>query len=164
VLPPTPTPEAPPAKEPERSKVQASSPRGAPTPAQTNGDKDSAADLFSAANEARRNGDVAHATRLYHSLQQRFPASTEAQLSLVTLGRLELDSGSPSTALSTFNRYLARGGRPLEAEALYGRALALGRLGSTAQERKAWQALANKHPGSGYAKKAREKLRALAAR
>lgn len=159
-------PEAPPAKEAERPSAEPKSRVTLAAAARPDvaDEGPSAAELFASANEARRNADVARATQLYHTLQRRFPTSAEAQLSLVTLGRLQLDSGNPSAALSTFNRYLARGGRPLEAEALYGRALALGRLGSSAQEQKAWRALVSKHPGTGYAKKARERLRALAAR
>lgn len=158
---PAPEPTAEEAKEPvvehEATKPSAGQPQSASSDA-------TAAELFASANEARRNANVAQATRLYHQLQRRFPTSAEAQLSLVTLGRLQLDSGNASAALSTFTRYLARGGRPLEVEALYGRALALGRLGMSAQEQQAWRALINKHPGSGYANKARERLRALAAR
>jgi TolA-binding protein len=124
----------------------------------------SARELFSAANLARRSSDVARATQLYRQLQHSFPSSSEAQLSLVTLGTLQLDSGNAGGALATFNRYLNRGGGPLRAEAMYGRALAFSRLGRGADEQRAWQSLVQQHPGSGYANKARERLSALAAR
>jgi len=121
----------------------------------------SAAQLFSEANQARRASNPARATELYRLLQRKFPNSQEAQLSLVTLGSLQLNGGNAAGALATFNRYLNRGGRSLEAEALYGQAQALRRLGRTGDERRAWERLLARHPGSGYAPQARERLDSL---
>jgi TolA-binding protein len=121
----------------------------------------SAAELFSNANQARRASDPARATRLYRLLQRKFPGSEEAQLSWVTLGSLQLNGGNPAGALSTFNRYLSRGGRSLEAEALYGQAQALRQLGRSGEERNAWERLLARYPGSGYAPQARERLNSL---
>lgn len=120
-----------------------------------------AAQLFSDANQARRASNSARATQLYRLLQRKFPASQEAQLSLVTLGSLQLNGGNAAGALATFNRYLNRGGRSLEAEALYGQAQALRRLGRTGEERRAWERLLARYPGSGYAPQARERLDSL---
>ncbi len=131
--------------------------------ASTDEPRDTAATLFSEANRARRAGELASSVQLYRRLQRAFPNSPEAQLSLVTLGTLQLDSGNPRGALVTFERYLGAGGRPLEAEALYGRARALSRLGWKNRAARAWQDLVDKHPTSGYAAEARERLRSSSA-
>lgn len=120
-----------------------------------------AAQLFSDANQARRASDSGRATQLYRLLQRKFPGSQEAQLSLVTLGSLQLNGGNAAGALATFNRYLNGGGRSLEAEALYGQAQALRRLGRIGEERRVWERLLARHPGSGYAPQARERLDSL---
>lgn len=119
------------------------------------------AELFSQANQARRASDAARATQLYRVLQRKYPSSQEAQLSLVTLGSLQLNGGNAAGALNTFNRYLSQAGRPLEAEALYGQAQAYRQLGRTSEEVRAWKRLLARHPSSGYATQARERLSSL---
>lgn len=121
----------------------------------------SAAQLFSEANQARRSGDVGRASGLYHLLQSQFPGSAEAELSRVTLSLLLLDSGDAQGALSGFERYLAGASRGLEAEALVGRARALGRLGQQNLEATAWQEVRRKYPRSIYGRQASERLSAL---
>jgi TolA-binding protein len=119
------------------------------------------AKLFSEANQARRSGDVGRASGLYHLLQDQFPGSAEAELSRVTLSLLLLDSGDAQGALSGFERYLAGSSRGLEAEALVGRARALGRLGRRDLEASAWQEVQRKYPRSIYGRQATERLSAL---
>jgi Putative zinc-finger len=121
----------------------------------------SAAKLFGEANQARRSGDVGRASGLYHLLQDQFPGSPEAELSRVTLALLLLDSGDAQGALSGFERYLASSSRGLEAEALVGRARALGRLGRRDLETAAWQEVRRKYPRSIYGRQAGERLAAL---
>ena len=121
----------------------------------------SAAKLFGEANQARRAGDVGRASGLYHLLQDQFPGSPEAELSRVTLALLLLDSGDAQGALSGFERYLASPSRGLEAEALVGRARALGRLGRRDLETAAWQEVQRKYPRSIYGRQASERLVAL---
>ncbi len=121
----------------------------------------SAAKLFGEANQARRSGDVGRASGLYHLLQDQFPASPEAELSRVTLALLLLDSGDAHGALAGFERYLASSSRGLEAEALVGRARALGRLGRRDLETAAWQEVQRKYPRSIYGRQASERLSAL---
>jgi len=121
----------------------------------------SAAKLFAEANDARRSGDVGRASGLYHLLQDQFPGSAEAELSRVTLALLLLDNGDAQAALSGFERYLAGSSRGLEAEALVGRARALGRLGRRALEVSAWQEVERKYPRSIYGRQATERLSAL---
>jgi len=121
----------------------------------------SAAKLFGEANQARRAGDIGRASGLYHLLQDQFPGSPEADLSRVTLALLLLDSGDAQGALSGFERYLAGSSRGLEAEALVGRARALGRLGRRDLEAAAWSEVRRKYPRSIYGRQAGERLLAL---
>jgi anti-sigma factor RsiW len=121
----------------------------------------SAAKLFGEANQARRAGDIARASGLYHVLQEQFPGSAEADLSRVTLALLLLDGGDAQGALSGFERYLAGSSRGLEAEALVGRARALGRLGRRDLEASAWQEVRRKYPRSIYGRQATDRLLAL---
>jgi hypothetical protein len=120
-----------------------------------------AAKLFGYANQARRAGDVARASGLYYALQARFPGSPEAELSRVTLSLLLLDTGDARGALAGFDRYLAGASHGLEAEALVGRARALGRLGRRDQEAVAWREVARRYPRSVYGRQASERLAAL---
>jgi tetratricopeptide (TPR) repeat protein len=116
-----------------------------------------AASLFTAANAARRRAEPAAATALYRQLIARFPGSDEGRTSLAVLGRMRLDDGSPIEALACFDAYLRRGG-PLTAEAMLGRATALGRLGRADDERDAWAALLEAFPSSLYGERARAQL------
>lgn len=121
----------------------------------------SAGKLFVEANQARRAGDIGRASGLYRLLQDQFSGSSEAELSRVTLALLLLDSGDAQSALTGFERYLAGSSRGLEAEALVGRARALGRLGRRDLEASAWQEVLRKYPRSIYGRQAGERLSAL---
>jgi TolA-binding protein len=124
------------------------------------GDLD-AAELFARGNKARRGGSYADAVRHYSELQKRFPGSREAHTSQVALGWLLLNQlGNSSGALAQFNGYLASGG-VLSEEASAGRALALGRLGRSGEERQAWQQLLDRYPQSVHAERARQRLQEL---
>lgn len=120
----------------------------------------SASELFRRANQARREGRAAEAVRLYRALQERFSGSSEELVSRVTLGRLLLDRlGDSRGALVQFNSYLASpGGGALREEAMVGRALSLGRLGRTAEERAAWRAVLDAWPKSTHRKRAEARL------
>jgi hypothetical protein len=136
--------------EPE---VSHSAARAAPEPA-------SASELFSRANQARRDGKATEAVRLYRALQERFSGTSEELVSRVTLGRLLLDRlGDSRGALVQFNSYLASpGGGVLREEAMVGRALSLGRMGRAAEERAAWQALLETFPKSTQRKRAQARM------
>jgi hypothetical protein len=149
---------APPVAAALPSGAEAPSKEAAPEPAK---ELSGAAKLFGEANQARRSGDIGRASGLYHLLQEQFAGSPEADLSRVTLALLLLDSGDAQGALSGFERYLAGGSRGLEAEALVGRARALGRLGRRDQEAAAWREVQRKYPRSIYGRQASERLAAL---
>jgi TolA-binding protein len=117
-----------------------------------------AASMFAKANDARHNGEVEKAISFYRQLQQKFPATPETQLSRVSLGRLLLERGQASSALEQFDRYLSASGGPLAAEALAGRARALGAQGKQHEERDTWNRLLQEFPGSVYAARARKRL------
>jgi TolA-binding protein len=120
-----------------------------------------ARELFARGNKARRAGSYSEAVRLYGELQRRFPGSREAHASRVALGGLMLNQlGNAAGALAQFDSYL-RGGGVLSEEASAGRALALQRLGRTGEERRAWQELLARYPGSIHAERARERLKKL---
>ena len=125
---------------------------------------DPAASLFADANRARRDGNADRAVALYHSLQTRFPSSSESELSRALLAQLLLDRGSPEQALAGFDRYLSGAAPVLGAEAWVGRARALEQLGRSAQAVAAWQQVQNRFPGSVHAQLAATRLAALGMR
>lgn len=158
---------APPATVPRRPDMAlAVAPAPVPRPV-TKPEEDArpalAAELFGTANRARDQRLTAQAERLYLRLQTRFPRSSEAQLSLVSLGRLRLDAGRPLQALAAFDAYLARAAAgPMQHEALAGRALALEKLARPEDEARAWRTLLESHPESLFQARAKARLRVLA--
>jgi TolA-binding protein len=115
--------------------------------------------LLQQATEARQAGAGDRAAALYRRLQREFPASSEAVLSAVPLGRVLLAGGYPRAALAQFDAYLARAhGGPLIPEALYGRARALALLGDRPEERRTWSRLVADFPDSAYAPLGRRRL------
>jgi hypothetical protein len=148
----------------EAKAAEASGKQGEPEAARsaerTAVEASSASELFSRANQARRDGKATEAVRLYRALQERFSGTSEELVSRVTLGRLLLDRlGDSRGALVQFNSYLASpGGGVLREEAMVGRALSLGRMGRAAEERAAWQALLDAFPKSTQRKRAQARL------
>lgn len=115
--------------------------------------------LFKQANEARREGRTQAALEAYRELQRRAPSSREAQLSHLSLGNLLLATGENVAALSQFDAALrSSAARRVQAEALYGRGLALGRLGKASEERANWRRLLAEFASSPYAAHARRRL------
>jgi TolA-binding protein len=124
---------------------------------------ETASSLFSSANRARRAGEDARAIELYRRLQRKFPTSAEAGVSLATLGALLLARNEASAALASYDEYLARGARVLDAEALVGRALSLQRLGRHQEEAAAWRLVLQRFPTTVYANQATARLSQLGA-
>jgi hypothetical protein len=120
----------------------------------------SAESLFEEANRARRRRDYETAVVMYRRLQARHPASREARLSYVTMGRMQLDRADALGALASFERYERSGDVELDDVAMAGRALALDNVGSSVAPR-AWLALLRAHPESPYASHARLRARNL---
>ncbi|WP_437534054.1 tetratricopeptide repeat protein [Sorangium sp. So ce726] len=149
-------PAAPKPREAARGpSAAASSPSASPSAS-------TAEQLFREANDARRAGSSRRAIELYRALQKGFASSPEATLSLVSLGGLLLQTGSPAVALAQFDRYLGvAGSRPLAVEALYGRGRALRALGRAGDEAQTWRRLLREHPGSPYVEHARRRLAEL---
>jgi TolA-binding protein len=138
---------------PSRAQQLRAEARSEPTEIET------ASSLFESANGERRKNHVTSAISLYDQLQRRYPKSEEARISRVSLGRLLLERGIWSEALSQLDAYLASGdGGTLVPEALFGRARALEALGQTADARAAWNRLLLTFPDSVYARPARQRL------
>jgi TolA-binding protein len=147
------------APEPETPKVQPEAMAPPPAPEASAPPPETASTVFERANIARRHGDNAGAIAAYRDLQSRYPGSSEARLSIAVVARMQLDSGNPSAALAGFDAYLRTGHAMLREEAMAGRALALERLGRTADARQAWSAFVASYPRSAYARHAEKLLR-----
>jgi TolA-binding protein len=121
-----------------------------------------AVSLFAEANAVRRSGDIRQAVLLYQSLRQRFPGSSQALLSAISLGDLLL-ADDPSRAVASYSAYLRDSPNgSLTEEALFGRARGLRMLGRTEEERRTWQELSRRFPRSAYQPTALRRLQELA--
>jgi TolA-binding protein len=123
--------------------------------------REGAAELFHAANAARRDGAFARAADLYAEVRSAYPSSAESELARVSLGQLLLGRGDAAGAEREFRRYLARAHGQLVEEALLGRAQSLEQLGRAREERASLQRLLDEFPHSVYAARARARLLAL---
>jgi TolA-binding protein len=157
-----PTPSAPQVPSAPPRALHAAPPRVARAAAARDARAASAAELFASANMARRRGDLPRAVGLYRNLQARFPDSDEASLSFVSLGEVLSRHGDTAAALAAFDGYLAE--RPagrLAQESLFGRASCLQRLGRADDERRAWDELLRRFPGSVYERAGRRRIAEL---
>ena len=119
-----------------------------------------ASTLFTNANRARVRGDAARAVAQYERLIGEFPRSREALAARLSLGMLYLQQEHPRQALLQFRTYRAASG-PLAAEALWGEAQALHRLGQIQDERRALERIVRDYPHSAYATSAQSRLTQL---
>jgi len=120
-------------------------------------ESETAAALFSQANELRRTGRDDQAIQMYRKLQRLFSGTPQAEQSHATLGQLLLQRLSADEALAQFDRYLAHEG-PLTEDVLVGRALSLQRLGRGHEERRTWETLLHRFPSSVHATRAKARL------
>jgi anti-sigma factor RsiW len=123
----------------------------------------SATALFAQALALRAEGKIDAAIAAHLRLQRLYPSARETHLSFALAGRLLLEKGASEQALAQFDQYLAQPGDVAE-EALVGRATALGYLRRSAAEATAWRQVLERHPGSIYATRAKERLAALGAK
>jgi tetratricopeptide (TPR) repeat protein len=120
------------------------------------------AELFAAANAARRAHSLREAVAQYHLLQRRFPDSDEAQVSLFSAGDVLMRLGEPARALAELDRYLdLRPSGSLASEALFGRARCLDALGRRREGAEAWRRLLRDFPHAIYESTARRRLAEL---
>jgi TolA-binding protein len=129
-----------------------------PSPAVPDGDHPTASQLFSLANRARVAGEVDSAISTYRRLELEYPQSSEAVTARLSLGMLYLQKGAAERALEQFKAYRAVAHGPALAEALFGEARALERLGRREEERARLRELLEKFPRSAYAAAARKRL------
>jgi TolA-binding protein len=123
---------------------------------------DAASTLFADANRERRQAHAATAIALYGELQRVHPGSEEAHVSHVSLGRLLLERGASSEAMSQLDQYLTTSPDGLLApEALFGKAQALKALGRRDEERSTWTRLLTQFADSVYGAQARRRLEEL---
>lgn len=115
--------------------------------------------LLDQARQALSRGDAAKALSLYRRLTAIHPNSREAATVLVTMGKLELQTGSPGRALQAFQAYLARGG-PLSPEALGGKIRALRALGREGEERAMMEQYLSRYPDGFEAPALKRRLEA----
>jgi TolA-binding protein len=120
------------------------------------------AQLFAAANRARREGDVAAADKAYAELWARFRASREAIAARAICGQWMLDRGQPRAAIALFRQYLVDApAGDLEEDVLVGLAEAHERSGGSPAAIGAWRRLLSEHPTSVHADRAQQSLRRL---
>jgi TolA-binding protein len=118
---------------------------------------ENASALFARAVAERKQGRVFAAVASFRSLERRFPDSTEAVVSLVSVGDLLLGADDAAQALIAFEGYLVRAPNgTLAPEAWVGKARALESLGRTEEAKAAWRELARQLPDSPYARRARD--------
>ncbi len=117
--------------------------------------------LLDQAAHLRRASKPLLAAQAYDILIERFPASREAAIGHVALGRMLFDSHDATGALQHFDAYLGSGEKDLEEEVLVLKAQACRRTGRAQEEVSALQALLAGHPKSLHAAAARARLSEL---
>jgi hypothetical protein len=120
-----------------------------------------AGELFARANEARIRGETLSARGAYADLLALYPTSPEAWVTRATYGRMLLDSGDAGAADEQLSSYLSGPDGTLREEALAAHAIALQRLGRTAEEADAWRLLLRDYPESLHAARAHARLREM---
>lgn len=118
----------------------------------------SPAELFARANRHRRGKRWQQARDAYLELAKEFPESRERRMSRVALGDLyRTRFAKPGRALDEYDAYLEQASAGnLTEDALVGRALALEKLGRSADAEAAWDRLRRDHPNSVHLERAPE--------
>jgi TolA-binding protein len=113
--------------------------------------------MFRRANRLRGEDWLAAAS-VYRLLIDRHPASSQAGIAEMALGKRALSEGRLSEALRWFRAHQRRPESALGAEALWGEAQVLERLDRAPEARRSWRTLMQRHPTSTYASVARQRL------
>jgi tetratricopeptide (TPR) repeat protein len=121
----------------------------------------SASEMFAAAKLARARGDTAEALRLSKQIEEFFPNSPEGIDSHVTLGMLYLALDRAELALQEFATFRRIGSPEMKAEAYFGQAQALRKLGRYDDERTVLGELIQNYARSVYVAAARSRLNEL---
>jgi tetratricopeptide (TPR) repeat protein len=107
--------------------------------------------LLARAQTSRKQGQYLEAARNYQMILSRFPSSSEAAATRLSLGDLQLSQlGAPEAALNSFRQYLTAGGA-LRQEASYGEIRALRALGRSEEARSLARKFSASYPQSGQA-------------
>ncbi|MAQ17621.1 MAG: hypothetical protein CMN30_22845 [Sandaracinus sp.] len=107
---------------------------------------------------ARRWGD---AERTYLEVTSAYPGTHAAYVAQVAAGGIRLERLGNAAGAARLYRAAIRAGGPLDPEARDGLARALRAQGDRVGERRALEALLERHPQSAYANRARQRLDAL---
>ncbi len=125
--------------------AEAAAPAAAPTVKKLSDER-----LFEQATALKAAGKWPAAQTLYDRLLREYPGSRYAASCVMTLGKRALAEEKAGRALSLFRHYQALRG-PLMAEAMWGEAEALGRLGREQEQAKVMSVLNKRFPLSPYA-------------
>lgn len=120
-------------------------------------------DLLQRANQLRGGRRWAEAERTYLEVTSAYPGTHAAYVAQVAAASIRLERLGRAAAAARLFRAAIRTGGPLDPEARDGLARALRRSGDRSGERQALQGLLERHPGSPYASRARERLAELEA-
>ena len=113
--------------------------------------QEDAAVLFEEALAERQQGRAQSAIAAFHRLEREFPHSSEATVSLVSVGDLLLGNGRPAEGLVYFEVYLRRApAGPLAPEAWVGKARALEALGRVPEAKATWNEIAKRFTDARY--------------
>ena len=122
----------------------------------------SASEMFEAAKAARTQGDTPEAIRLSKQIEEFFPNSEEGISTHLSLGLLYLEQNHADLALQEFATYRIIGSPEMKAEAYFGQAQALRKLGRAEDERIVLAELLQNYPRSAYVAAAQIRLNELA--
>ena len=117
-----------------------------------------AVQLFSSANRARVNGDLATALSLYQRLCRDFPSSSEALTAHLSLGMAYLQHSNPEAALEQFRICREAAANASRVDALWGEAQALRALSRSRDERATLERIVREYPASADSNAARKRL------
>ena len=142
--------------EPEPARIVATAPASAPERHL------SASEMFAEAARSRSVGDTRAALAMSKKIEEFFPNSEEGVNTHLVLGLLYLEQDQAALALQEFATFRLIGPSEAKAEAYFGQAQALRKLGRSEDERTVLEELLQSYPRSAYVAAARLRLGELA--